>query len=245
MLEGMEMIIERMSTIRKRIDRITEMTGGPKTEFSGVLEERARAARLAEGAAVDPGSLPQAAALAGDAQAAQLAAMQRAGADAVEPGSAGGLSAATQALATLQSDAITKSGVRQAERYGDSVFDGLIRKASTRHNLPEALIKAVIRQESGFNPRAVSPKGAQGLMQLMPGTAAALKVDAPFDPEQNIMGGSAFLKDMLGRYNGNLSLALAAYNAGPGAVDRHGGVPEYAETKDYVRKVLMHYSRYS
>lgn len=140
---------------------------------------------------------------------------------------------------------INRQALNLRTTYGDSAFDDYIKKYSGQFNIPPALIKAVIKQESNFNPAARSAKGALGLMQLMPDTARGLGVTAPFSPDQNIRGGTQYLKDMLTRYNGNLSLALAAYNAGPGAVDRFGGIPAYQETQDYVRKVLQYYSRYS
>ena len=115
-------------------------------------------------------------------------------------------------------------------------FDALFAAAGARHGISPAVLAAVAKAESGGNPRAVSRAGAQGLMQLMPATAAGLGVD-PFDPAQAVDGAARLLKDHLGRF-GSLELALAAYNAGPGAVTRHGGVPPYAETKGYVRKIL-------
>jgi len=122
----------------------------------------------------------------------------------------------------------------------------IIDKASRRYGVDPGLISAVIRQESNFNPRAVSSAGARGLMQLMPATARGLGVSDPFDPEQNVMAGTRFLKDMLHRYGGDLDDALAAYNWGPGNVDRHGSssgaLPR--ETRDYLAKVKGYYSQY-
>ncbi len=117
-------------------------------------------------------------------------------------------------------------------------FDELIDEHASRQGVRKDLVKAVIQVESGFNPRAVSNKGAVGLMQLMPGTARQLGVANPFDPSENVRGGVAYLRQLLDRYNGDERLALAAYNAGPGAVDSHGQtVPPYRETRDYVSKV--------
>jgi soluble lytic murein transglycosylase-like protein len=128
-------------------------------------------------------------------------------------------------------------------RQGTQWLDAIITKASNRYGVDAGLIKAVIKAESGFNPNAVSHAGAQGLMQLMPGTARSLGVKDSFDPEQNVMGGTRFLNDMLKRYNGNLDSALAAYNWGPGNVDRK---PEHLprETRDYLARVKQIYSTY-
>jgi soluble lytic murein transglycosylase-like protein len=112
-----------------------------------------------------------------------------------------------------------------------------IRDASARHGVSETLVAAVAWRESGFNPAAVSPKGARGVMQLMPATARTLGVD-PADPAANIDGGADYLSRMLRRFDGDLAKSLAAYNAGPEAVERYGGVPPYAETTNYVRSVL-------
>lgn len=118
-----------------------------------------------------------------------------------------------------------------------SRFDPHIRQVAAETGVPARLIKAVAIVESSLDPRAVSHKGAQGLMQLMPQTARQYGVTDPFDPLQNLRAGSTHLGRLLERYDGDLTLALAAYNAGAGAVRRHGGVPNYPETKDYVRKV--------
>lgn len=122
-----------------------------------------------------------------------------------------------------------------------NAFDQLIRQAAQQHGISEGLIKAVMHTESGFNINARSPVGAQGLMQLMPATARRFKVSNAYDPQQNILGGAKYLSWLLKRFNGNTQLAVAAYNAGEGNVDKYGGVPPFRETQDYVRRVTSRY----
>lgn len=117
----------------------------------------------------------------------------------------------------------------------------MIDKVAQKHGVDEKLVRALVRQESGFNPNATSHCGAMGLMQLMPATAKGLGVTDPYNPVQNVEGGVKYLKSMLNKYNGNVILALAAYNAGPGAVDKYGTVPPYGETQNYVKSILANY----
>jgi hypothetical protein len=119
----------------------------------------------------------------------------------------------------------------------------MLAHAGAKHNIDEDLLASVVRAESGGQVRAVSRTGAKGLMQLMPGTATAMGVDDAFRPEQNISGGTAYLDSLLTRYHDNVALALAAYNAGPGAVDKYHGVPPYRETREYVARVIREFNR--
>lgn len=119
----------------------------------------------------------------------------------------------------------------------------MLAHAGAKHNIDEDLLASVVRAESGGQARAISRTGAKGLMQLMPGTASAMGVDDAFRPDQNISGGTAYLDWLLTRYHDNVALALAAYNAGPGAVDKYHGVPPYRETREYVARVIREFNR--
>jgi soluble lytic murein transglycosylase-like protein len=120
----------------------------------------------------------------------------------------------------------------------------LVAQNASQWSVDPALVKAIIANESGFNSNATSKVGAQGLMQLMPGTAAGLGVTNAYDPAQNVWGGTKYLKGLLDKFNGDVRMAVAAYNAGPGAVEKYGGVPPYAETQNYVQNVLSSYEKY-
>lgn len=148
----------------------------------------------------------------------------------------------SQRTESVQGAAVAPASEGAASRGGDGTarpsFDSLIREAASREGIDSGLLRAVAAAESNLNPQAVSPAGAKGIMQLMDGTARSLGVTDPFDPAQNIAGGAKYLKQMLTRYGGDVTRALAAYNAGPGAVDRHDGVPPYNETQVYVQRVL-------
>ena len=133
---------------------------------------------------------------------------------------------------------------RIKQRISTKKYDDIIKKAQKRYGVEFSLIKAVIQVESGFDPKAVSKKGAKGLMQIMPDNYKNLFVKDPFNPSQNIMGGTLYLQRLLKRYKYKLPLALAAYNAGPQAVDKYKRIPPFKETQNYVRKVMETYSRY-
>lgn len=126
-------------------------------------------------------------------------------------------------------------------KRGSRRYDDIIRNASSRHGIEFPLIKAMIKVESDFNPEAVSKKGAMGLMQIMPGNLEKLNISDPFNPRENIMGGSYYFRQMLDRFDGKLSLALAAYNAGPTRVAELNAIPPYRETRNYVKKVMRYY----
>lgn len=145
-------------------------------------------------------------------------------------------------LVLKKSRSHSRSGLARSKP--SSRYDHDIRRAAKRYKVDPPLIKAIIHTESGFDPRAVSRRGAQGLMQLMPGTSQELKVANPFNPRENIDGGTRYFRRMLDSFDNNLILSLAAYNAGPGLVKRTGGVPKIKETRRYVNKVLKYYKMY-
>lgn len=135
---------------------------------------------------------------------------------------------------------VDQNGARTPNgRYSD-----YIEQAASLYQIPAELVRAVVMVESGYNPRAVSPANAKGLMQLIPATATRMQVEDSFDPRQNIFGGTRYLRILANLFNGDLALTVAAYNAGEGAVLRYGGIPPYRETEDYVTKVVALYRKY-
>jgi soluble lytic murein transglycosylase-like protein len=185
------------------------------------------------------------------ARVAELQAMMGASAPAPAPAAATTAFAsqlASATAATAPATATTASaglmGVGASELPADVPFGAEITAAAKKHGIDPALLAGLVKQESGFNPTAGSPAGARGLTQLMPGTAAGLGVTDVLDPIQSLDGGAKYLRQQLDAFGGDLTRALAAYNAGPGAVQRYGGVPPYAETQNYVRIVQANAAQY-
>jgi soluble lytic murein transglycosylase-like protein len=152
-----------------------------------------------------------------------------------------GLQDVLSRIAQLQKLVGSGAAPQPAPAKGSGDFAAAIEAASAKQGLDPSLVRAVVQAESGGDPSAVSPVGAEGLMQLMPETARDMGVTDPKDPAQNLAGGTRYLREMLDRFHGDLPQAIAAYNAGPHAVERHGGVPPYPETRHYVDRVLKLY----
>jgi soluble lytic murein transglycosylase-like protein len=172
---------------------------------------------------------------------AEITGAPPAGAPIVQPGQFG--VALAQALGLQAASPVASGGDGPAPVPPEQI-DALVQQNASIWQVDPALIKSVIANESSFNANATSPVGAQGLMQLMPETAASLGVKDPYDPAQNVAGGTRYLRGLLDRFNGDTKLAVAAYNAGPGAVEKYNGVPPYAETQSYVQNVLGSFDRY-
>ena len=152
--------------------------------------------------------------------------------------------ASAQQVPGQQTSSISVSAASGTTSGGTTDFESEINAAATSNGIDPALLKGLVQQESGFDPNARSGAGAVGLTQLMPGTAAALGVTDPTNPAQSLQAGARYLREQLDRFGGDERLALAAYNAGPGAVAKYGGVPPYAETQGYVNKVLANAASY-
>ncbi len=142
---------------------------------------------------------------------------------------------------SVQAQIVNTPALRDYTKPSKPQLLSMISQIAKKHGVDEKLVNAVVKQESGFNPKAKSHCGAMGLMQLMPATAKGLGVTDPYNPVQNVEGGVRYLKNLLSKYNGNIILSLAAYNAGSGAVDKYDGVPPYKETQNYVKSILADY----
>jgi len=173
---------------------------------------------------------------------ARVASLQ--GPPAQQTGSFASTLAAAQQVPGQQTSSTSVSAASGTTPGGTTDFDSEINAAATSYGIDPALLKGLVQQESGFDPNARSGAGAVGLTQLMPSTASALGVTDPTDPAQSLQGGARYLREQLDRFGGDERLALAAYNAGPGAVAKYGGVPPYAETQGYVNKVLANAAGY-
>jgi soluble lytic murein transglycosylase-like protein len=165
------------------------------------------------------------------------------GQTAVTPGSSGAFANMVSSAMQAGGDATAQTPAAKGS-IAPQQIDQLVNTNAGTFGVDPALVKAIIANESAFDPNATSKTGAQGLMQLEPDTAAGLGVSDAYDPAQNITGGTRYIRSLLDRFHGDLSLAVAAYNAGPGAVEKYGGIPPYAETQNYVQNVLESYRKY-
>jgi hypothetical protein len=217
MLEDLGAIQARIGEIQARIAALTPQPIPPP-------------AGAAEGAAAFDQTLQRAQSGAG---------MPGPGSASPSPGQIGGVSVPPASLGSLPSLPLTPDSTRLVplQQGGTGQYESLIQTYAAKNGLDPSLVRAVIQTESGGNPRAISSAGAMGLMQLMPGNAQEAGISDPFDPEQNIAAGTQQLSNLMKEYGGDLDLALAGYNAGPGNVRKYGGVPPFQETQSYIRKV--------
>ncbi len=217
---------------------IQAVLGSGSGEPSGALAASERVERLeALVAKVEEGPAGFAAALNAAQGGSATTGSEASPSTALASDSASG-SSALEPLSGESSDPITAAGSESASGAGGASYVPLIDQAAAQNGLDPTVLYGLVQQESGFDPSASSSAGAEGLTQLMPGTATSLGVSEPLNPVQSIDGGARYLGELLRQFGGNVTDALAAYNAGPGAVERYGGVPPYSETQQYVAKVL-------
>ncbi len=215
--------------------------GGSASSFAAALDAASAGASNGQSATATAGEQPVGAS-AGLTSTASYPASSPASAGLAE--AATGYIPATSPSAAASAPMSTSATTPPSSSSAATPYDGAIAQAAARYNLDPAVLHGLIQQESGFNPNSRSSAGALGLTQLMPGTASSLGVSNPLDPVQSIEGGAHYLSQMMSQFGGNTADALAAYNAGPGAVHQYGGVPPYAETQDYVNKVLGYANAY-
>jgi soluble lytic murein transglycosylase-like protein len=207
--------------------------GGSTAGFAAALEAASADESGESGEQAQPSA--SAAALTADATASGAAAL---------PSASSPVSPTSYSAAPLTPQASASATPAASGSTSSTPYDATIASVASRYNIEPAILHGLIQQESGFDPNARSSAGALGLTQLMPGTASSLGVSNPLEPTQSIEGGARYHSEMLGKFGGNVQDALAAYNAGPGAVSQYGGVPPYAETQEYVSKVLGYANAY-